>query len=135
MKGKNLVKTPGELYAPTQNGVVVSADGVKDYKQDKNQEEINLDLINRVKTALDIAEDVKQHNDITANIINYFKSHENEDLGDVLSLHQRVEDNTTNIVSLQNKINGYTIVVLTESEYEALEEKDENTLYFIEEVD
>ena len=28
MKGKNLVKTPGELYAPTAGGVVVSADGV-----------------------------------------------------------------------------------------------------------
>ncbi len=27
MKGKNLVKTPGELYAPTPGGTVVSADG------------------------------------------------------------------------------------------------------------
>ena len=32
MKGKNLVKIPGELYAPTPNGTVVSADGVKDYR-------------------------------------------------------------------------------------------------------
>lgn len=137
MKGKinKLVKTPGELYAPTQDGVVVSADGVKDYIQNKNQEQINSDVINKVKTALDIVEDVKRTNDLTANVINYFETHENYDVADVLELNARVGQNTNLIAELQSKINGYTIVVLTEDEYEALEEKDVNTLYFIEEVE
>lgn len=39
MKGKNLVKTPGELYAPTSNGTVVSTNGVRDYRLGKMQED------------------------------------------------------------------------------------------------
>lgn len=41
MKGKVLIKAPGELYSPTTGGVLVSADGVRDYRLNKNQEQIN----------------------------------------------------------------------------------------------
>lgn len=41
MKGNVLIKAPGELYSPTTEGVLVSADGVKDYRLNKNQEQIN----------------------------------------------------------------------------------------------
>lgn len=41
MKGKVLIKAPGELYSPTTEGVLVSADGVRDYRLNKNQEQIN----------------------------------------------------------------------------------------------
>jgi len=38
MKGNVLIKAPGELYSPTTGGVLVSADGVRDYRLNKNQE-------------------------------------------------------------------------------------------------
>lgn len=41
MKGNILIKAPGELYSPTTEGVLVSADGVRDYRLNKNQEQIN----------------------------------------------------------------------------------------------
>lgn len=41
MKGNVLIKAPGELYSPTTEGVLVSADGVRDYRLNKNQEQIN----------------------------------------------------------------------------------------------
>lgn len=45
MKGNHLVKTPGELYSPTEEGIVASADGIYDYIQKKKQETINSEII------------------------------------------------------------------------------------------
>lgn len=137
MKGGNAIEIPGELYAPTKNGVVVSAEGVKDYRRSKSQEELNTDLLNKVNNALEIAEDVKQTNDLTANVAAILLEHgdEGQTLKDILDLNSVVGQNTSAISSLQAQLNSYNIVVLTEEEYDALEETDNNTLYFIEEVD
>ena len=137
MKGGNAIEIPGELYAPTKNGVVVSAEGVKDYRQGKNQETINADLLDKVDNALEIAEDVKQTNDLTANVAAILLEHgdEGQTLKDILDLNSVVGQNTSAISLLQAQLNSYNIVVLTEEEYDALEETDNNTLYFIEEVD
>ena len=135
MKGKNLVKTPGELYAPTPGGTVVSADGVKDYNQNKNQETINAELTEKIDQALDDVEDVKRSNDLTANVVKILEEHQNDDLGEVLQLNERVGTNEQDISGLKTQLGNYNIRKVTEAEYEAMSdaEKDENTLYFIEE--
>ena len=135
MKGKNLVKTPGELYAPTPGGTVVSADGVKDYNQNKNQETINAELTEKIDQALDDVEDVKRSNDLTANVVKILEEHQNDDLGEVLKLNERVGTNEQNISGLKTQLGNYNIRKVTEAEYEAMSdaEKDGNTLYFIEE--
>lgn len=135
MKGKNLVKTPGELYAPTPGGTVVSADGVKDYNQNKNQETINTELTKKIDKALEDVEDVKRSNDLTANVVKILEEHQNDDLGEVLKLNERVGTNEQNISGLKTQLGNYNIRKVTEAEYEAMSdaEKDGNTLYFIEE--
>ena len=135
MKGKNLVKTPGELYAPTPGGTVVSADGVKEYNQNKNQETINAELTEKIDQALDDVEDVKRSNDLTANVVAILEEHQNDDLGEVLKLNKRVGTNEHDISGLKTQLGNYNIRKVTEAEYEAMSdaEKDENTLYFIEE--
>ena len=135
MKGKNLVKTPGELYAPTPNGVVVSADGVRDYKQQKSQETINEELTQKIDDTLKDVEEVKRTNDLTANVVAILEEHQNDDLGEVLQLNTRVGVAETNIGKLQNQMGDYKLQALTEAEYDAIpdEDKDENTLYFVEE--
>lgn len=135
MKGKNLVKTPGELYAPTPGGTVVSADGVRDYNQNKNQETINAELTKKIDQALDDVEDVKRSNDLTANVVKILEEHQNDDLGEVLQLNERIGTNEHDISGLKTQLGNYNIRKVTEAEYEAMSdaEKDENTLYFIEE--
>ena len=135
MKGKNLVKTPGELYAPTPGGTVVSADGVKDYNQNKNQETINTELTKKIDKALEDVEDVKKSNDLTANVVKILEEHQNDDLGEVLKLNERVGTNEHDISGLKTQLGNYNIRKVTEAEYEAMSdaEKDGNTLYFIEE--
>ena len=135
MKGKNLVKTPGELYAPTPGGTVVSADGVRDYNQNKNQETINTELTKKIDKALEDVEDVKKSNDLTANVVKILEEHQNDDLGEVLKLNERVGTNEQNISGLKTQLGNYNIRKVTEAEYEAMSdaEKDGNTLYFIEE--
>ena len=135
MKGKNLVKTPGELYAPTPGGTVVSADGVKDYNQNKNQETINTELTEKIDKALEDVEDVKRSNDLTANVVKILEEHQNDDLGEVLQLNERVGTNEQDISGLKTQLGNYNIRKVTEAEYEAMSdaEKDENTLYFTEE--
>lgn len=135
MKGKNLVKTPGELYAPTPGGTVVSADGVRDYNQNKNQETINTELTEKIDKALENVEDVKKSNDLTANVVKILEEHQNDDLGEVLKLNERVGTNEQNISGLKTQLGNYNIRKVTEAEYEAMSdaEKDGNTLYFIEE--
>ena len=135
MKGKNLVKTPGELYAPIPGGTVVSADGVKDYNQNKNQETINAELTKKIDKALEDVEDVKRSNDLTANVVKILEEHQNDDLGEVLQLNERVGTNEQDISGLKTQLGNYNIRKVTEAEYEAMSdaEKDENTLYFIEE--
>lgn len=135
MKGKNLVKTPGELYAPTPGGTVVSADGVRDYNQNKNQETINTELTEKIDKALEDVEDVKKSNDLTANVVKILEEHQNDDLGEVLKLNERVGTNEQNISGLKTQLGNYNIRKVTEAEYEAMSdaEKDGNTLYFIEE--
>lgn len=135
MKGKNLVKTPGELYAPTPGGTVVSADGVRDYNQNKNQETINAELTEKIDQALGDVEDVKRSNDLTANVVAILEEHQNDDLGEVLQLNKRVGTNEQNISDLKTQLGNYNIRKVTEAEYEAMSdaEKDENTLYFTEE--
>lgn len=135
MKGKNLVKTPGELYAPTPGGTVVSADGVRDYNQNKNQETINTELTEKIDKALEDVEDVKRSNDLTANVVKILEEHQNDDLGEVLKLNERVGTNEQGISGLKTQLGNYNIRKVTEAEYKAMSdaEKDENTLYFIEE--
>lgn len=135
MKGKNLVKTPGELYAPTPRGTVVSADGVRDYNQNKNQETINAELTEKIDQALGDVEDVKRSNDLTANVVAILEEHQNDDLGEVLQLNERVGTNEQDISGLKTQLGNYNIRKVTEAEYEAMSdaEKDENTLYFTEE--
>ena len=135
MKGKNLVKTPGELYAPTPGGTVVSADGVKDYNQNKNQETINTELTEKIDKALEDVEDVKRSNDLTANVVKILEEHQNDDLGEVLQLNERVGTNEQDISGLKTQLGNYNIRKVTEAEYEAMSdaEKDGNTLYFTEE--
>ena len=135
MKGKNLVKTPGELYAPTPGGTVVSADGVRDYNQNKNQETINAELTEKIDQALDDVQDVKRSNDLTANVVKILEEHQNDDLGEVLQLNERVGTNEQDISGLKTQLGNYNIRKVTEAEYEAMSdaEKDENTLYFTEE--
>ena len=135
MKGKNLVKTPGELYAPTPGGTVVSADGVRDYNQNKNQETINSELTEKIDQALGDVEDVKRSNDLTANVVAILEEHQNDDLGEVLQLNERVGTNEQDISGLKTQLGNYNIRKVTEAEYEAMSdaEKDENTLYFTEE--
>ena len=135
MKGKNLVKTPGELYAPTPGGTVVSADGVRDYNQNKNQETINTELTEKIDKALEDVEDVKRSNDLTANVVKILEEHQNDDLGEVLQLNERVGTNEQDISGLKTQLGNYNIRKVTEAEYEAMSdaEKDENTLYFTEE--
>ena len=135
MKGKNLVKTPGELYAPTPGGTVVSADGVRDYNQNKNQETINVELTEKIDQALEDVENVKRSNDLTANVVAILEEHQNDDLGEVLKLNERVGINEQDISGLKTQLGNYNIRKVTEAEYEAMSdaEKDENTLYFIEE--
>lgn len=135
MKGKNLVKTPGELYAPTPGGTVVSADGVRDYNQNKNQETINTELTEKIDKALEDVENVKKSNDLTANVVKILEEHQNDDLGEVLKLNERVGTNEQNISGLKTQLGNYNIRKVTEAEYEAMSdaEKDGNTLYFIEE--
>ena len=135
MKGKNLVKTPGELYAPTPGDTVVSADGIRDYNQNKNQETINAELTKKIDQALDDVKDVKRSNDLTANVVKILEEHQNDDLGEVLQLNERVGTNEQNISGLKTQLGNYNIRKVTEAEYEAMSdaEKDENTLYFTEE--
>ena len=135
MKGKNLVKIPGELYAPTSGGTVVSADGVRDYNQNKNQETINTELTKKIDKALEDVEDVKKSNDLTANVVKILEEHQNDDLGEVLKLNERVGTNEQDISGLKTQLGNYNIRKVTEAEYEAMSdaEKDGNTLYFIEE--
>ena len=135
MKGNNLVKTPGELYAPTPGGTVVSADGVRDYNQNKNQETINTELTEKIDKALEDVEDVKRSNDLTANVVKILEEHQNDDLGEVLQLNERVGTNEQDISGLKTQLGNYNIRKVTEAEYEAMSdaEKDENTLYFTEE--
>ena len=135
MKGKNLVKTPGELYAPTPGGTVVSADGVRDYNQNKNQETINTELTEKIDKALEDVEDVKRSNDLTANVVKILEEHQNDDLGEVLQLNERVGTNEQDISGLKTQLGNYNIRKITEAEYEAMSdaEKNENTLYFTEE--
>lgn len=135
MKGKNLVKTPGELYAPTPGGTVVSADGVRDYNQNKNQETINAELTGKIDQALEDVENVKRSNDLTANVVAILEEHQNDDLGEVLQLNERVGTNEQDISGLKTQLGNYNIRKVTEAEYEAMSdaEKDENTLYFTEE--
>ena len=135
MKGKNLVKTPGELYAPTPGGTVVSADGVRDYNQNKNQETINAELTEKIDQALEDVEDVKRSNNLTANVVKILEEHQNDDLGEVLQLNERVGTNEHDISGLKTQLGNYNIRKVTEAEYEAMSdaEKDENTFYFTEE--
>ena len=135
MKGKNLVKTPGELYAPTPGGTVVSADGVRDYNQNKNQETINVELTEKIDQALEDVENVKRSNDLTANVVAILEEHQNDDLGEVLQLNERVGTNEQDISGLKTQLGNYNIRKVTEAEYEAMSdaEKDENTFYFTEE--
>lgn len=64
MKGNNLVPIPGELQSVAEGGIVSSAEGIYDYKKQKNQETINEeteDKIDGFGQRLDTVEDNVEH--------------------------------------------------------------------------
>lgn len=134
MKGKNLVKTPGELYAPTVGGVVVSADGVRDYKQNKFQETINQELVDMSDETRKIADKAASSSASISNIVSVLEEHGEETLADVLNLEDRVEDAESTIEDLKSQLGKYAILESTEAAYEALSTNNltnNNTLYLI----
>lgn len=138
MKGKNLVKTPGELYAPTVGGVVASADGIKDYKQGKFQETINQELVDISEETRKIADKAASSSASIANIVSVLEEHSEENLADVLQLEDRMEDAESSIGDLQEQLGKYAIVESSETAYETLvnnDQTDNNTLYLIPEED
>lgn len=134
MKGKNLVKTPGELYAPTVGGVVASADGIRDYKQGKFQETLNQELVDLANETREIANKAASSSASIANIVEVLEEHNEENLADVLRLEDRMEDTEKDVESIKAQIGKYTIKEVSEAEYEGLVSNDltdVNTLYLI----
>lgn len=134
MKGKNLVKTPGELYAPTADGVVVSADGVKDYRKNKTQEALNQEILDIAQEAKDIAQDAAGSASSMKNIVEILKEQGEQDIATVLEHEARIEHNEQDIAKLQEQLGDYIIKESSEAEIGQLIENDEadpNTLYLI----
>ena len=133
MKGNNLVKVPGELYAPTSKGRVVSADGVYDYIQGKNQEQINEQVIGTSEEAKQIAQQAASSASSMENIVNVLRDQGEQDVATALDHEVRIQSNTTKVNKLETQLGNYAIVVLSESDYEELKANGElnaNTLYF-----
>lgn len=134
MKGKNLVKAPGELYAPTPNGTVVSADGVRDYKQGKMQEAINQELVDMSEETREIASKAANSASSMENVVEVLRNQGEQDIATALEHEARIENNESDIEKLQEQLSNYTIVEKTEAEMETIidnDEADNNTLYLI----
>lgn len=132
MKGRNLVKTPGELYAPTPGGTVVSADGVKDYRLNKNQEVINQEITDTANEAREIASEAAASASSMENIINILKEQGEQDIATALEHEVRIQDNEEDIAALQEQLGNYKLIEVSEAVMESLienEETDPNTLY------
>lgn len=133
MKGRNLVKAPGELYAPTPEGVVVSADGVKDYRQNKMQEEINQEVVNTANEAKEIAQDAASSASSMENIVNVLREQGEQDIATALDHEARIQDNEADIETLQGQVGNLKLTCISEEDYENLKasgELEPNTLYF-----
>ena len=133
MKGKNLVKTPGELYAPTAGGTVVSADGVHDYRQGKKQEVINQELIQQGNETREIASRAAQSSSSMENIIQVLQQQGEQDIATALEHESRIEQNEGSIQTLQGQVGNLKLVCIGEEDYEELKASgglDSNTLYF-----
>ena len=133
MKGNHLVKTPGEFYSPTPQGVVVSADGVKDYLRGMKQEDLNTQIINNSSQALEIAQRTANSAASIDNIVTTLREHGDSDLASVLNLEQRTEDNEDAVQALQGQIGNLNLRCVSEEEYEQMQENetlDSNTIYF-----
>ena len=133
MRGRNLVKTPGELYSPAPNGVVVSADGVMDYIRMTRQEDINTQVIQTSSDALSLAQDTARSAASIDNIANVLRESGNGDLAAVLNLEQRTENNEYAVQELQGQVGNLSLRCVSEEEYEQMTEEgtlDSNTIYF-----
>lgn len=133
MKGNNLVKVPGELYAPTSKGRVVSADGVYDYIQGKNQEQINEQVVETSEEAKQIAQQAAASASSMENIVNVLRDQGEQDIATALDHEARIQSNTSKVNKLVNQLGDYAIILLSESEYEELVasgELDSKALYF-----
>lgn len=134
MKGKNLVKIPGELYAPTPNGTVVSADGVRDYRLGKMQEDVNREVVETAEEAKEIAARAASSASSMENIVDILKEQGEQDIATALDHEVRLQDNEDNISKLQEQLSEYTLIEKTEAEMEAIIENDEaepNVLYLV----
>lgn len=134
MKGKNLVKTPGELYAPTSNGVVVSADGVKDYRQNRTQEDINQEVVFTANEAKSIAAQAASSASSMENIVLTLRAQGEQDIATALEHEIRIGNNENDIDRLQEQLSGYILTEKSEAEMEDIinnDEADSNTLYLI----
>ena len=134
MKGNNLIKIPGELYAPTAEGVVVSADGVKDYVQRKTQETLNQDLITEAAETRQIAAQAAASAASMENIITILQSLGEQDIARALQHEVRIQQNERDITQLQLQIGDYTLTEVTEAQMETLIENDPadpDTIYLV----
>lgn len=47
------------------------------------------------------------------------------------NIYDRLQENASDVTNINTRLNGLSFVALTQTEYEALEVKDDNTIYFI----
>ena len=47
------------------------------------------------------------------------------------NIYDRLQDNASDVLNINTRLNGLTFVALTQTEYDALSTKDDNTIYFI----
>lgn len=133
MKGKNLVKVPGELYAPTPGGVVTSADGIKDYRLGKMQETINKEVVDTANEAKEIAEQAANSASSMENIVQVLREQGEQDIATALDQEARIQSNTTEVNKLKGQLGNLNLVCISEDDYEELVangELDNNTIYF-----
>ena len=131
MKGNHLVKTPGEFYSPTPQGVVVSADGVRDYILQKSQEQINAELTETATEAKQAARNAVESAATMENIASLLRDSGSQygDIATFLESQARLEQNERDIQDIQDALDDYAdrrnsqmeyIILANEQAYEQL---------------
>jgi len=132
------INIPGRLHSVAINGILAGAKEIFDDNQRLNQETINTTTRTQIANILDDISDLQEESSLVQRLATALEEAGEADLAQVIlqtaAFNTRLEALNRSITALQGQLDGLSLVVLSEDEYETLvtnEETDDNTLYYV----
>ena len=136
------INVPGRLHSVAIGNILSGANEIYDDSKKKNQQSINTEVSDTLRSIQNNVGDLQSESGLLQQLVQALEDADQGDLATVIretvELNTKIEQVNRQLDTINAQLNGMSLVVVNEDEYETLttnDEIDDDTLYFVTEVE